>query len=490
MRATEMLHGFTSAASPTAIRLRLSARASRNRSARRAGAPPCSPWPSALRSRSDLRAAKNFSQDSDWKDRVATKDVLSDPPKYDVTVQSSWDFRLATGLGYRFLARATDAPRPEADEGHSIAVLGFASGRADRAADALHLGDADAVPAHAAAERVDVANRRHAGRAVVAERCTRRAFGVRARLAGAAVARAVQAVFTLAALAVAAHAGRALAVERTRGAGLLADAVTANRRRRTFAAVLRTIAAKFAVRIAHVVATNGRRRAGSAVGGARPAVVTRSVAANTVAADGWRRAEAVARARRAVVAGHPAAKTVAADGWRRAVAVVRARRAILAELAHVVAALGRWWRRTLSAIGRTHPAIVAGQRGADAIAAAGRRRALPAIGRASRAIVSGCPGVARAADSLSVPAPPPSTLQPAIVAAPSASTQSSPPLCLPLVIARSPSRPQPGPPGFVRLYATNTYIVHVRRMSNFMYFGRTGTGRSRPAVMLAFSFTP
>jgi opacity protein-like surface antigen len=50
----------------------------------------------------DFRAAKNFSQDSDWKDRVETKDVLSDPPKYDVTVQSSWDFRLATGLAYRF----------------------------------------------------------------------------------------------------------------------------------------------------------------------------------------------------------------------------------------------------------------------------------------------------------------------------------------------------------------------------------------------------
>ena len=50
----------------------------------------------------ELRAAKNLSQESDWKDRVDTKDVLADPPKYDVTVQSSWDFRLALGLGYRF----------------------------------------------------------------------------------------------------------------------------------------------------------------------------------------------------------------------------------------------------------------------------------------------------------------------------------------------------------------------------------------------------
>jgi len=50
----------------------------------------------------ELRAAKNLSQESDWKDRVETKDVLADPPKYDVTVQSSWDFRLVLGLGYCF----------------------------------------------------------------------------------------------------------------------------------------------------------------------------------------------------------------------------------------------------------------------------------------------------------------------------------------------------------------------------------------------------
>jgi hypothetical protein len=50
----------------------------------------------------DLRAARNLSQASDWKERVDTRELFADPPKYDVTVQSSWDFRLATGLGYRF----------------------------------------------------------------------------------------------------------------------------------------------------------------------------------------------------------------------------------------------------------------------------------------------------------------------------------------------------------------------------------------------------
>ena len=50
----------------------------------------------------DLRAAKNLSQDDGWRDRVETTNLLADPPKYDVTVQSSWDFRLGTGLAYRF----------------------------------------------------------------------------------------------------------------------------------------------------------------------------------------------------------------------------------------------------------------------------------------------------------------------------------------------------------------------------------------------------
>jgi hypothetical protein len=47
----------------------------------------------------DLRAAKNLSQDSDWTDRVSI-DAASE--KYVVTAQSSWDFRLGLGVGYRF----------------------------------------------------------------------------------------------------------------------------------------------------------------------------------------------------------------------------------------------------------------------------------------------------------------------------------------------------------------------------------------------------
>lgn len=46
----------------------------------------------------DLRAAKNLSQESDWQDRVE----ITPPNRYEVTVQSSWDFRLGAGLGYRF----------------------------------------------------------------------------------------------------------------------------------------------------------------------------------------------------------------------------------------------------------------------------------------------------------------------------------------------------------------------------------------------------
>ncbi|MBK8998604.1 MAG: hypothetical protein IPM35_23025 [Myxococcales bacterium] len=47
----------------------------------------------------DLRAAKNLSQDSKWSDRVKVNPATFE---YEVTAQSSWDFRLATGLGYRF----------------------------------------------------------------------------------------------------------------------------------------------------------------------------------------------------------------------------------------------------------------------------------------------------------------------------------------------------------------------------------------------------
>ena len=46
----------------------------------------------------DLRAAKNLSQDSDWPDRVKINNATNE---YEVTAQSSWDFRLATGLGSR-----------------------------------------------------------------------------------------------------------------------------------------------------------------------------------------------------------------------------------------------------------------------------------------------------------------------------------------------------------------------------------------------------
>lgn len=48
----------------------------------------------------DVRAAKNMSQDSKWEDRVEVTSLA--PPKYEVTAQNSWDFRLGTGIGYRF----------------------------------------------------------------------------------------------------------------------------------------------------------------------------------------------------------------------------------------------------------------------------------------------------------------------------------------------------------------------------------------------------
>lgn len=46
----------------------------------------------------DIRAAKNLSQESDWDKRVK----LNSATNYEVTVQNSWDFRLAVGAGYRF----------------------------------------------------------------------------------------------------------------------------------------------------------------------------------------------------------------------------------------------------------------------------------------------------------------------------------------------------------------------------------------------------
>ena len=47
----------------------------------------------------DLRAAKNLSQDSAWEDRVDVDPVAL---RYTVKAQSSWDFRLGAGFGYRF----------------------------------------------------------------------------------------------------------------------------------------------------------------------------------------------------------------------------------------------------------------------------------------------------------------------------------------------------------------------------------------------------
>lgn len=46
----------------------------------------------------DIKAARNLSQEADWTDRVRA----TSPTSYEVTAQSSWDFRLATGLAYRF----------------------------------------------------------------------------------------------------------------------------------------------------------------------------------------------------------------------------------------------------------------------------------------------------------------------------------------------------------------------------------------------------
>jgi hypothetical protein len=46
----------------------------------------------------DIRAAKNLSQESDWDKRVKVNSATD----YEVTVQNSWDFRLAVGAGYRF----------------------------------------------------------------------------------------------------------------------------------------------------------------------------------------------------------------------------------------------------------------------------------------------------------------------------------------------------------------------------------------------------
>jgi len=48
----------------------------------------------------ELRAARNLSQGSDWTDRVISPDNPTYNP-YTVKAQSSWDFRLGLGLGFR-----------------------------------------------------------------------------------------------------------------------------------------------------------------------------------------------------------------------------------------------------------------------------------------------------------------------------------------------------------------------------------------------------
>ena len=49
----------------------------------------------------ELRASKNLSQPDAWGDRVQFASAAYDYP-YTVQGQSSWDFRLGLGLGYKF----------------------------------------------------------------------------------------------------------------------------------------------------------------------------------------------------------------------------------------------------------------------------------------------------------------------------------------------------------------------------------------------------
>jgi hypothetical protein len=50
----------------------------------------------------EMRASKNLSQGSAYSDRVSGFNPFKDMFSYDVTAQSSWDFRLSVGLGYKF----------------------------------------------------------------------------------------------------------------------------------------------------------------------------------------------------------------------------------------------------------------------------------------------------------------------------------------------------------------------------------------------------
>lgn len=48
----------------------------------------------------DLRASRNMSQDEAWDDRVTF--TSTNPARYEVVAQPSWDFRLGLGVGARF----------------------------------------------------------------------------------------------------------------------------------------------------------------------------------------------------------------------------------------------------------------------------------------------------------------------------------------------------------------------------------------------------
>ncbi|MEZ4375588.1 MAG: hypothetical protein R3B07_32560 [Polyangiaceae bacterium] len=50
----------------------------------------------------ELRAAKNLSQEADWDKRVKLNTSGNTLTSYEVTAQSSWDFRLGLGVGARF----------------------------------------------------------------------------------------------------------------------------------------------------------------------------------------------------------------------------------------------------------------------------------------------------------------------------------------------------------------------------------------------------
>jgi len=56
--------------------------------------------PASLELPIEFRAEKNLGQKSDWQDRVTF--TSTNPAKYTLDAQTSWDFRLGVGLGYQF----------------------------------------------------------------------------------------------------------------------------------------------------------------------------------------------------------------------------------------------------------------------------------------------------------------------------------------------------------------------------------------------------